>query len=174
MSKVLLVVAQDQYKDKEYLDTKAVLEDNEVEVRTASKTKDKAKGVDGGEVDPDFALADVALDEYDAVVFIGGAGSRQYFDDAEALNLVKKAYQDGKIVAAICIAPTILANAGLLKNIRSTAYPSAKDALEKSGAEFTGEPVESSGRIFTANGPEAAEEFGEKIAFTLMSDEIGD
>ncbi len=174
MAKALLVVAQDKYKDKEYLDTKAALEDNEIEVRTAAKTKDKAKGVDGGEVDPDFALADVRLDEFDAVVFIGGEGSAQYFDDQEAQKILKTAAKDGKIVAAICIAPKLLANVGLLKGIRATSFPSVKEDLISAGADFTGEPVESEGHIFTANGPDAAEEFGEKIAFTLMSEAIGE
>lgn len=174
MAKALLVVAQDKYKDKEYLDTKAALEDNEIEVRTASKTKDKAKGVDGGEVDPDFALGDVKLAEYDAVVFIGGEGSADFFEDKEALDLVKSASSEGKVVAAICIAPKLLANAGLLKGIRATAFSSVKDDIINAGAQFTGEPVESEGHIFTANGPDAAEEFGEKIAFTLMSDAIGE
>jgi protease I len=174
MAKALLVVAQKGYKDKEYLDTKAALEDNEIEVRTASKTKDKAKGVDGGEVDPDFALSDIALGEFDAVVFIGGAGAAEFFADAEALALVKKFHQEGKIVAAICSAPKILAQAGLLKGIRATGFASFQKDLEAAGANYTGEPVESEGHVFTANGPEAAEEFGEKIAFTLMSDAIGE
>ena len=50
MPKALLIVAPKNYKDKEYLYTKAALEDSEIEVRTAAKTKDTAKGVDGGEV----------------------------------------------------------------------------------------------------------------------------
>ncbi|MFC1618076.1 DJ-1/PfpI family protein [Patescibacteria group bacterium] len=174
MPKALLIVAQDKYKDKEYLDTKAALEENDIDVRSASKTKDKAKGVDGGEVDPDFALADVTLGEFDAIVFIGGEGSEQYFKDEEALKLAKQAHKDDKIVAAICIAPTILANAGLLKGVRATAFESAEEAIKKAGADFTGEPVESQGLIFTASGPDAAEEFGDKIALTLMSESIGE
>lgn len=169
MPKVLLIVAQEGYKDKEYLDTKAALTDNDVETSTAAKTKDPAKGVDGGEVDPDFALADVKLDDFDGIVFIGGKGASDYFDDAEALNLAKEAGKADKLVAAICIAPTILAKAGLLKGIRATAFASEKAALEKAGAKVTDANIETQGKIVTANGPDAAEEFGEKIAFNLMS-----
>lgn len=169
MPKVLLIVAQDGYKDKEYLDIKAALTDNDVKVSTASQTKEKAKGVDGGEVDPDFALADVKLDGFDGIVFIGGEGAADYFTDKDALRLAKKAAAADKLVAAICIAPTILANAGLLKKIRATAFASEKKALEKAGAKFTGASIETQGKIITANGPDAAEEFGEKIAFNLMS-----
>ncbi len=173
MPKALLIVAQDGYKDKEYLDTKAALIDNDVTVSTASKTKDPAKGVDGGKVDPDFALADVKLDEFDGIVFIGGDGASDYFKDSEALKLAKEAAAADKVVAAICIAPTILAKAGLLKGIRATAFSSEKSALEKAGAKFTGVSIETQGKIITANGADAAEEFGEKVAFTLMSDSIG-
>ncbi len=169
MPKALLIVAQGKYKDKEYNNTKTSLEDYEVEVRTASKTKNTAKGVDGGQVDPDFALADVKLDEFDAIVFIGGEGSAKYFADKEALDLAKKAHSAGKVVAAICIAPVILANAGLLKNQRATVFASEKDKLEKKGAKYSGEAVETQGNIITANGPDASEEFGEKIALTLQS-----
>lgn len=172
MPKALLIVAQDGYKDKEYLDVKAALIDNDVTVSTASKTKGPAKGVDGGTVDPDFALADVKLDDFDGIVFIGGAGAAKFFDDAEALDLAKQAAAAEKIIGAICIAPTILAKAGLLKGIRATSFASEKDVLEKAGAKFTGVNIETQGKIITADGAEAAEEFGEKIAFTLMSDSI--
>ncbi len=174
MPKALLIVSQDKYKDKEYLDTKAALEESDIEVRTASKTKDKAQGTDGGEVDPDFALSDVKLGEFDGIIFIGGDGSKQYFTDNEALDLAKQANKDGKVIGAICIAPNILAQAGLLKKIRATSSSFVKSDLEKAGADFTGEPVESQGRIFTANGPDAAEEFGDKLAMTLMSESIGE
>lgn len=170
--RALLVVAPKNYKDKEYNDTKSVFEDYSIEVVTASKTKQKCKGADGGEVDPDYALKDVKLDDFDAVVFIGGEGSSAYFDDEEALNLVKKSSKTGKVLGAICIAPSILANAGILKGLRATAFDSEKANIEKKGGKFTGAPVETQGAVITANGPEAAEEFADKLALALQSNAI--
>ena len=71
--------------------------------------------------------------------------------------------EDEKVVAAICIAPSILVNAGILNGRRATAFPSERDNINAVGT-FTGKPVEVDGKIITANGPEAAAEFGKKIA----------
>ena len=70
----------------------------------------------------------------------------------------------GKVVAAICIAPVILARAGLLKGKRATVFPDGIPELEKAGAVYTAQSVERDGRIITGNGPEAAEAFGREIA----------
>ena len=84
-----------------------------------------------------------------------------------ALSLAQKFYNAGKITAAICIAPVILANAGLLNGKKATSFPSEENALEDKGAAFTGNPVEADGLIVTAEGPKAARDFGKKIAQLL-------
>jgi len=71
-------------------------------------------------------------------------------------------------VAAICISPVTLARAGILKNRRATVFPTEAEELKKEGAIYTGAPVEEDGRIITASGPEAAGEFGERIASVLF------
>jgi protease I len=70
-----------------------------------------------------------------------------------------------------------LANAGLLKGVKATCYPSQEANLKDKGAHFTGLAVERDGLIITADGPKAAKAFGEKIAEALKggdSDDEGD
>ena len=72
-----------------------------------------------------------------------------------------------KIIAAICIAPVTLANAGILNGKKATVFPSGKNDLIRNGAKYTGDSVTVDGNIITANGPMAAEAFGKKIVEML-------
>jgi protease I len=71
------------------------------------------------------------------------------------------------VLAAICIAPTTLARAGLLGGVRATAFPDSEADLKAHGALWTGDRVTIDGRIITGSGPEAATAFGEAIAEAL-------
>ncbi len=71
------------------------------------------------------------------------------------------------MLGAICIAPSILARAGLLDGIRATAFPSQEADLRAHGAFWTPDAVAVDGRIVTANGPHSAEQFGESMVRLL-------
>ncbi len=166
MTKALMLLAPQDFRDEEYFETKGELESEGIEVTTAS-TADKATGMKGGEAEADIDLDRAGAGDFDAVVFVGGSGASTYFQDSRALELAKSAHQQGKVVAAICIAPSILANAGLLEGKKATCFSSESDNLKDKGAEYTGEPVTVDGRMVTGQGPEAAKEFGKKIAELL-------
>jgi protease I len=162
--KALLIIAPENFRDEEYFHTKEELEKKGVDVKTASKTTDECRGMLGGIVIPDMALKDVIVDDYDSIAFVGGAGSSVYFDDPAVQLIAEEFIDKGKITAAICIAPSILANAGLLKGKNVTSFASQQENLLEKGAEWTGEPVTIDGQIITANGPKAARAFGQAIA----------
>ncbi|MDD3726452.1 MAG: DJ-1/PfpI family protein [Candidatus Ratteibacteria bacterium] len=164
---VLLIIAQNGFRDEEYFKPKAIIEDAGYKVVTASQQAGIAKGKLGGVAHADIGLADVKVDDYEGIIFIGGPGAADYFIDKRALNLAKDAYEKGKVVGAICIAPGILARAGVLRNKRATVYPSELDTLKNEGAICVNKPVVVDGRIVTANGPEAAENFGKEIVKLL-------
>ncbi|MCS7131535.1 MAG: DJ-1/PfpI family protein, partial [Hadesarchaea archaeon] len=91
-----------------------------------------------------------------------------YFNDERALSIAKDAAKKGKKVGAICIAPIILANAGVLEGKRATVWNGDfVRMLKERGAKYTGKQVEVDGNIITANGPTAAKEFGRTIAKEL-------
>lgn len=166
MATILSVIAPQGYQGIEYLHSKQALEWAGHKVVTASTTK-KASAKDGSSVQVDVLLKSVKPEDYDAILFVGGPGVYDYFEDKTVLGLAKKFYKAGKIVSAICAAPTILANAGLLKGVKATCFPSQAANLKEKGAHYTGNPVEVDGLIITADGPAAAEEFGKVIADQL-------
>ena len=157
-----MVIAPVDFRDEEYFDTRKVIEDAGNEVIVVNSTGQPSKSKFGKIVKPDKSFYDIDSNEYDAIVFVGGAGSSQYFDNKKALELVKEFNEDGKVVAAICIAPSILANAGILSGKKATAFPSERNNLN-AVCTYTGNPVEVDDKIVTANGPQAAAEFGKKI-----------
>jgi len=169
VASVLMVIAPDQFRDEEYEHPREVLLSRGVSVTTASVSSGACYGRFGAQAEADVSLADARADDYDAVVFVGGGGSRVFFEDPKALELAKKTAAEGKLVAAICIAPTILANAGLLVGRRATAFPDSQEAVERGGGTYTGRLVEVDGLVVTANGPEAARDFGETIADMLQA-----
>jgi protease I len=166
--KVLMVVAPENFRDEELFDTRSQLEDAGIEVRIASTKKGTVRGMLGGTVRPDFTLDEVKVEDWDAIVFVGGTGCQVYFDNEEVLSLAKTAAEQGKKVCAICIAPVILANAGLLENRKATVWDGVfKEMLENKGAKYVNKSVVVDENIITANGPEAAKEFGRTIAKRL-------
>lgn len=155
MAKILSVIAPQGYQGIEYGHSKEALEAAGHTVVTASTSK-KAKAKDGTSLQVDMLLKNVDLDGFDAILFVGGPGVYDYFEDAHVLGLAKKFSKAGKIVSAICAAPSILANAGLLKGKKATSFPSQAANLKAKGAHFTGHAVERDGRIVTADGPASA------------------
>lgn len=165
--KALLIIAPQNFRDEELFHTKEELENAGVEVTVASTTTSEATGMLGGVIIPNILVSDVNAGDYDAVLFIGGTGASIYFNDSIAHGIVKNAYVEGKIIGAICIAPSTLANAGVLDGKKATAYSSERSNLESKGANFTGAGVEVDGKVITADGPGSARNFGKTIAKAL-------
>lgn len=170
MKKALLIIAPENFRDEELFETKEILETAGIKTEVASAKKGVIKGMLGGTQEVRKTLFEVDVSDYQAIIFVGGSGAKVYFDDALALAIAEEAIRQNKVVAAICLAPSILANAGVLKGKRATAYPSEKENLIKKGAEFTGEPVTVDGQIVTASGPKSARDFGWKIVGLLQND----
>jgi protease I len=102
------------------------------------------------------------------VIFVGGPGAVDFVGNRTALNLVRQAFSQRKVIAGIGTAPTILANAGVLKGVRVTAFLSERVNLVQAGAVYTGNPVEKDGSIVTATGPVVANVFVRAIVDALV------
>lgn len=165
--KILMVIAPDGFRDEEFLEPKQVFESANAEVTVASKGVKVAKGKLGASAYVDIDISDVDALKYDAVVFIGGPGASVYFDDPAVHKIAKDAYSADKVVAAICIAPSILANAGVLKEHKATCFESESENVNVKSKGYTGNPVTVDGKIVTGNGPGAAKKFGQEIVKLL-------
>ena len=167
MTTAVMVIAPAVFRDEEYAEPKRVLEAHGVSVATASVAPGECIGKLGLHATASLSVGDAADLRWDAVVFVGGAGAQVFFDDADAHRLARTQVESDRVLAAICIAPSTLARAGLLRDVRATAFPSQESDLRAHGAVWTGEAVTTDGRIVTGNGPEAAEQFGEAVATAL-------
>lgn len=167
MKSVLMVIAPEGFRDEEYAHPKEVLESRGALVTTASTRPGRCVGKLGAIAEATLSVAEADALEFDAVVFVGGPGARVYFDDPYAHALARAARVNGKVLGAICIAPSILARAGLLHGWPATAFETQQTDLEEHGAIWTGEPVTVAGHVITANGPDAAHDFGVAVADAL-------
>lgn len=165
--KVAMIIASKNFRDEEFNEPYNLLGQKGAEVTVASSSLGTRKGMLGGTAKATVLVRDVKAADYDAVIFVGGSGSSEYFSDPVAHQIAKDAAAGGKVLCAICIAPSTLANAGLLKGKRATCYPSEKGNLTAKGAQVTATPVVRDGRIITAEGPGAAVEFAKAIAEAL-------
>ncbi|MBM4041609.1 MAG: DJ-1/PfpI family protein [Planctomycetes bacterium] len=165
--RAVLVIAPRDFRDEELQEPLKLLRASGCMVAIACSSLDEAAGMKGARVKPGMLLKDVKAADFDAVVFVGGVGASVYFDDPTAQALARQAAADGRVVGAICVAPSILARAGVLKGKRATAWSSQKDDLERGGALWAEEPVVRDGKLVTGNGPEAAKPFAELLVEAL-------
>ena len=165
--KALIVLAQHGYQDHELEGTRSGLIKVGFQIALASKESGECLGKLGGSEYADVALRDVNVSDYDRIAFVGGPGMIAYAEDLDAQTVARNAAEAGMPLGAICIAPTILAKAGVLQSKKATVWDHEgvqQALLEQYNALYTGDDVTVDGMIVTANGPHAAEEFGATFA----------
>lgn len=167
MPRILLIIAREQYQDVELAGTQKGLGGDGLSVTIASTEAGICTGKFGGKTTASLALKDVHVGDFDLIGFIGGPGAEALKEDPEALRIAREAVASGKPLGAICIAPLILAHAGVLKGKQATVWDSGGEQiheLEAQGAIYSGEAVTRDGKIVTGNGAQVAVEFGEVLA----------
>jgi len=169
MKKILIIIAPKDFQDMEYLVPKKIFEKAGFGVVTTS-IKNQCLGVFGLDIKADVLLSKVEAKKYCAVVLIGGGGAQVFINDPQIHQLLRNFYKTNKVVAAICISPATLAQAGLLKGKKCTVFPDPQliALLQQGGGEYTGNPVEQDGRVITATDPTAAKEFAETIVRNVI------
>ena len=168
LRKAALIIPAENFRDEELFETRRFLETAGVQTVVASTRIGTVRGMLGNIGEAAVTITDLRVDDYDAIIFVGGQGATLYFDNPVALNIAREAAAKRKVLAAISVAPTILANAGVLRGVRATSYLSERAKLERAGARYTGVPVERDGLIVTATGPVTASEFARAIADALL------
>jgi protease I len=163
MKPVLFIIAPKDFRDEELFVTQAELERSGISTTIASSIKGECIGSKGGIAIAALSLDQINTKDYASIVFIGGMGSRIFFDDLKAFKLAQEMHNAGRPVAAICIAPIILAKAGLLNHKKATVFSSEIETLEALGAYYTGMDVTVDDNIITAYGPQSAIRFAKRI-----------
>lgn len=165
--KVAIIIAFRDFRDEEFSQPFNLLTQEGATVTVASSHKGTAEGMLGKQVKVETLVSDLVATNYDAIVFVGGGGAQEYFNNAIAHQLAKSAIQHGKVVGAICVAPAILANAGILQGKPATGFPSIIPILRKGGARISSAPVVRDSLIVTANGPQSAAMFAATLTEAL-------
>jgi len=170
--KVAMIIAFRDFRDAEYFVPKEILEKAGAKITTASTKLGTAIGADGGDTEVDLLIENLNVADFDAIVFIGGPGALDYLDNENSYKVVRETITQNKILGSICISPVILAKAGVLSGKRATVWSSPMDRgpvkiLKENGAIYEDKDVVQDGKIITANGPGAAEEFGQKLVEAL-------
>ena len=163
MAKIVMIIAPERFRDEELFVTKEELEKAGHETVIASSVKGICPGSRGGFATATLTLNEVKASDYDAVVFVGGGGSKIYYANEEALRIAKEMHKKKTVVAAICLAPVILANAGILKGKNATVAGTEAKTIESKGAKYTEPGVTVDGNIVTGNAPKSSRLFGQKI-----------
>lgn len=135
-------------------------------------------GSHGITIKANMLISEMTIDDnIDAVILPGGMpGTVNLESTDKVLEAIRYCADNGKLIAAICAAPSILGHMGLLAGKKATCYPGFERELK--GAVFTGASVTCDGNIITAEGAGSALRFGEAIAAYFVGEEaarrIGD
>lgn len=170
MPKVLIPLAQG-CEELEAVTLIDLLRRADITVITASLTEQRQiKASRGVQLVADLALEDIMFDDFDMVVLPGGQpGTDHLNDDPRIHAILKRLVQADKAIAAICAAPLVLANAGLLEGKSATSYPGVLKADEWPNISLKKDAVVIDGKVLTSKGPGTAIDFALAIIEYLTS-----
>jgi protease I len=158
-----MVISQKDYQEIELNEPSRIFRESGFTVVVASKEAGAATSMGNEKATADIAVRNALLSDYVAVVFVGGMGvyDGKLAFDPEFKSLAEMAGKRDMVVGAICLAPMILANAGVITGRNATVSPmqEAVELLMQSGANYTEKGVVVDGKVITASGPDESEEF---------------
>lgn len=175
MSKVLVPLAEG-CEELEAVTIIDLLRRARIEVVVAGLQPGTIKASRGTQLVPDTTLdAALGYDDYDMIVLPGGMPGAQHLkEDRRIISLLQKMAQQGKYTAAICAAPTVLAETGLLDDKRATSYPGFLDKMDVPGMTYVTDAVVMDGKILTSRGPGTAMDFALALIEVLSGKEKRD
>ncbi|MGR3761655.1 type 1 glutamine amidotransferase domain-containing protein [Roseobacteraceae bacterium NS-SX3] len=164
----ILIIATHGFEQSELEFPRDQLRVKGAEVHVATLDGKPAKGWEGSdwgrEADADLKIADARAEGYDALVIPGGLINPDLLRvEEEVINLVKSFYDSGKVVAAVCHGPWLLAEAGIAKGRAMTSYRSIKTDIVNAGADWQDAEVVTDQGIVTSRQPDDLKAFVSKI-----------
>ncbi len=170
--KIALVVASKGYQQDEYNETYKVLIKAGVTVVTVSDKLGDAVAHDGSTTRVDMTIDQVQPALFDGLFLIGGRGAMRgkCLDTPVVSKLLNEFLTLNKPYGAICVSPRILAQAEVLRNKKATAWNDdglTEQVFADHGVIFVHDAVVVDGNVVTANGPQAAQAFGQAILTVL-------
>ena len=172
----VLIIAADGFETVELFEPRKALEEAGAQVTLASIKRGAIQGMKGDINKAETAEAELTLDEvdvdaFDALVLPGGVANPDKLRVEErAVEIVQDFMDEGKIVAAICHAPWLLAEADVIDGRRLTSFPSIRTDLENAGGEVVDEEVVVDENLITSRKPDDLPAFNKAIIAALTEE----
>jgi protease I len=167
--KRIAILAEDDFEDSELIEPLRSMKNagaRVVIVGTGSKKSYQGKR-GSASVSVDTTADKVKADDFAAIIIPGGYAPDKMRRDPSMVELVKKAYELGKVIAAICHGPQLLISANVVRGRKVTSWPSIAVDLENAGAEWVDAPVVQDGNIITSRKPADLPRFNKAIIEAL-------
>ena len=162
--KTAYIILADGFEEIEALGTMDVLRRLHCFVHSVGLDSKTVRGSHHIIVTTDETFDTAKFDDAFAIILPGGLpGATNLRDSAPLRKIIQKFNAQGKLLCAICAAPTVLAAAGVVNGRTVTGYPGCEE-LAGVPVKFTGEMVEHDGNLITAKGPGATFLFAAEIA----------
>lgn len=164
----ILIMATHGFEQSELEKPLQQLKTKGAKVEVAAPEAGQIKGWQGGDwgapVPVDLTLDDIEVGNYDALVLPGGVINPDKLRvNKKALSIIKDFLGAGKVVAAICHGPWLLAEVGAVKGREVTSYASIRTDIVNAGGHWVDQPVATSEGIITSRNPGDIDAFVAKI-----------
>lgn len=174
MSKAIIFLAPG-FEEIEATTIIDILRRGKIDVEVIGLDKNEVQGAHDIKIIPDTNIDQKKKEDYDAVILPGGSpGYKNLKDNKKVLKTIKKAYENKKLVGAICAAPAVLAEAGILKGKNCTIFPGMENELGEGISQ--NKLIVEDENIITSQGPASALPFSimlvEKLAGKQIAEEI--
>ena len=160
---ILIFLPKNDFNEEEFTIVKKRLLKAGKNVFITSDDHSVCSGSKGMKVKSDTSFYNVNVNNFTALILIGGAGSKNYWKSGYLQKIVQKFFNSKKVIAAICSSPIILAKAGILQNKKATCTSEDKMELINSGVDYQDKNIVVDENIITANNSYSALQFSEAI-----------
>lgn len=164
--RIAMIIGFVGYDTTELYEPKKAFEAQGATVHVVSTQSGKAISGGGVTARVDMTIDRLFVTDFDAIIFVGGSGAGEYYENTKAHAVAKNTLKAKKILASICAASTTLANAGVLEGKQATGY--YKEPIVEHGGSYSSEFVVKDGNLITAIGPNVVKEFAQAIILALQ------
>ena len=168
--KRIAILVEEDFEDSELVEPLRAMKDAGARVViVGSGTKQSYKGKRGNAtITVDVTADKVKAEDFDAIIVPGGYAPDKMRLHQSMIDLVRKAHDLGKVVAAVCHGPQLLISADIVRRRRVTSWPSVAVDLKNAGANWVDEPVVKDGNLITSRKPADLPRFNKTIIEALQ------
>ena len=170
VGKRIAILAEDDFEDSELMEPLKAMKDAGARVViVGSGSKQSYKSKHGSvTIKADIIANKAEASDFDAIIIPGGYAPDKMRLYRPMVDLIKKAHDEGKVIAAICHGPQLLISAGIVKGRRVTSWSSVAVDLMNAGAIWVDEPVVRDDNIITSRKPVDLPKFNKAIIQALV------